>query len=158
MATKIPAQLVTAIKGRKFGTVAKLFAPGVDFQAWTPTGHWVASDGSTASKIIETWFSPGVGSQVVWSSETAAGKNHVLLEYEISWSLPPDDQPRVLRQAHFLTIKNERIVAARIYCAGPHTEFPEVDLEKLRRAKGLGAPGTKPLSNSPKVVVSTKSA
>ena len=158
MANTVPTQLLNAIKGRKFGSVGKLYAPGVDFQAWTPSGHWVAGDGSTASKIIETWFSPGIGSQIVWSNETPAGRNTVLLEYEIAWSLPPDDQPRVLRQAHLLTIKNDRIVAARVYCAGPHTEFPDVDLEKLRRAKGLGPPGAKPMSNSPKVVVSTKSA
>ena len=149
MPNTIPAQLLTAIKARKFGTVAKLFAPGVDFQAWTPGGKWVASDGATVAKIIEVWYTPGAGSTIVDTAETAGARGAVTLEFEISCKLPPEDQVRVLRQVYLLTVKNDRITRARIYCAGLHTEFPEVDLEKQRRSKGIG--GARP-SNAPKMV------
>jgi len=148
MANSVPAQLLAAIKGRKFTSVARLFSSPVDFQAWTPTGHWVAEDGATAAKIIEVWFSPGIASAVTWSNETAAARGAASLEYEITWKAQPDDQPRVLRQIFLLTIKGEKISAARVYCPGLHTEFPEVDLEKQRRSKGLAL--AKPLS--PKAV------
>lgn len=136
MANTIPAQMLHLLKARKFGAIGKLYAPGVDFQAWNPSGHWVASDAATIAKIFEVWFSPGVGATIVESHETATARA-ATLEYEISWKLPPDDQPRVLRQFHLMTLRDGRITSARIYCAGLHTDFPEVDLEKQRRAKGL---------------------
>ena len=60
----------------------------------------------------------------------------------------------MLRQVFLLTIKSDRITRARVYCAGLHTDFPEVDLEKQRRNKGIGGP--KP-SNAPKMVASKAS-
>jgi hypothetical protein len=153
MASSVPGQLLAYIKARKFGAVAKLFAPDVDFQAWTPYGHWAASDASTAAKIIETWYAPGTGSVVTFSSESATTKSG-MLECEVTWKIQPDDQARVLRQVYLLTFKADRITAARVYCAGLHTEFPEVDLEKQRRSKGLSGP--KPPS-SPKAVVAKAS-
>ncbi len=140
--------MLAAIKARKFGTLAKLFASQVDFQAWTPYGHWVASDPSTVAKIIETWYTPGSGSVVTFSSESSNARSGVL-ECEISWKIQPDEQVRVLRQVYLLTLKGEKITVAHVYCAGLHTEFPEVDLEKQRRSKGLAGP--KPPS-SPKAV------
>jgi hypothetical protein len=150
----IPSQLLAAIKGRKFTTLGRLFASPTDFQAWTPTGRWVAEDGATVAKIVEVWFTPGVGNSIVWSNETTAAKGLATLEYEVAWTAPPDDQPRVLRETWILQIKGDKIASARVYCAGLHTEFPEVDLEKQRRSKGLGAP--KPPS-SPKVITARAS-
>jgi hypothetical protein len=150
MATTIPGQLLTALKARKFSSIAKLYANGVDFHAWNPQGHWVANDGQTVAKIMELWFTPGVSTTIDDVHESPGARGSCVLEYEIAWKLPPDDQPRVLRQVHLMTIKGDKIVAERVYCAGLHTEFPEVDIEKLRRAKGLSGP--KP-SNSPKAVI-----
>ncbi len=144
MASSVPSQLLNAIKGRKFTSVARLFAPNVEFQAWTNVGHWTADDGQTAAKIIEAWYAPGSGtSHVTYSNETQGGRNLVILECELTWQAPPDEQPRILRQVYMLTLKNDRIVAARVYCPGLHSEFPEVDLEKQRRQKGLTATATK---------------
>ena len=138
MASSVPGQLLNAIKGRKFTSVARLFAPQVDFQAWTNVGHWSATDAATAAKIIEAWYTPGSGtSHVTFSSEAQGGRNVSVLECELTWQAPPDDQPRILRQIYLLTIKNDRITGARVYCPGLHAEFPEVDLEKQRRQKGL---------------------
>lgn len=139
MATTIPGQLLAAIKSRRFTAAAKLFAAPVDFEAWTPTGHWIAQDGPTVAKIIEVWFTPGTGSTITWSNETSSARA-ATLEYEITWKVQPDDQPRVVRQVCLMTLKGEKIVSARIYCAGLHTEFPEVDLEKQRRSRGLAPP------------------
>jgi len=136
----VPGQLLAAIKARKFGTVARLFAPQVDFQGWTPAGHWIANDPTTAGRIIEVWFSPGAGSTIVSSSETNGARGSAILEFEIAWKAPPDDQPRMLRQVYLLTVKSDKIVSARVYCPGLHTEFPEVDIEKQRRTRGLAAP------------------
>jgi hypothetical protein len=141
MANSVTTQFLNAVKGRKFTSVQRLFTPNVDFQAWNPSGHWIANDASTAAKIIEVWFSPGVNSQITFSRETGSKANPVL-EAEITWATQPDDQPRCLRQVYLLTVKGDRIAAARVYCAGLHTDFPEVDLEKQRRAKGIG--GLKP--------------
>ena len=69
MPKTVPAQLLAAIKARKWTSVARLFANPVDFQAWTPTGHWVAADGGTIAKIIEVWYTPGAGSTVAFSNE-----------------------------------------------------------------------------------------
>lgn len=137
----VSGQLLAAIKGRKFTSVARLFAPDVHFEAWTSTGHWLATDPQTAARIIEVWFSPGAGnSTVTWSNESAGKGGSATLEYEITWKIPPDEQPRVLRQVYLLTVnKNDKIAAARVYCPGLHTEFPEVDLDKQRRQKGLAA-------------------
>ena len=153
MPNSVPGQLLAAIKARKFGTLARLFAAQVDFQAWTPNGHWVASDPSTVAKIVETWYTPGVGSTVTFSTETANARSG-MLECEITWKIPPDDQVRVLRQVYILTLKGEKITAARVYCAGLHTEFPEVDLEKQRRSKGLAGPK---LPTTPKAVAAKAS-
>ena len=138
----IPAQLLAAIKARKWNAIGKLFASGVDFQAWTPTGHWVASDGPTVAKIVEAWYSPGALPHTVdFSNETSGAKGAATLEVQVSWKLPPEEQLRVLRQIYLLTVKNDKVIQARVYCAGLHTDFPEVDLEKQRRNKGLtGAP------------------
>jgi hypothetical protein len=150
MANNVAGQVLNAIKGRRFTSIGRLCAPGVDFQAWTPTGHWIASDGPTVAKIIEVWYSPGAGSnQILAANESTVGRNSSLLEIEVMWKAPPDDQPRILHQAYLITAKGEKIVQMRVFCAGLHTEFPEVDLEKQRRAKGLSA--AKPL-NSPKAV------
>jgi hypothetical protein len=154
MSTSVPAQLLAAIKARKFTAVSKLFAPGVDFQAWTPAGHWIANDGPTIAKIIEVWYTPGAGSVIVDSAESAGAKGAATLELEIAWKLPPEDQTRVLRQVYLMTVKGDRVTHARVYCAGLHTEFPEVDLEKQRRSKGIGGP--KP-SNAPKMVAARAS-
>lgn len=137
MPSTVPALLLAAIKARRFNSVARLFASSVDFQAWTPTGHWTAQDPQTAAKIIEVWFTPGDGSVITWSNENSGARGSATLEFAIEWRTAPDDQPRVLRQAYLLTCKADKIVAARVYCAGLHTEFPEVDLEKQRRSKGL---------------------
>ena len=153
MPNTVPGQLLAAIKARKFGTVARLFAAQVDFQAWTPSGHWVASDPSTVAKVIETWYTPGVGSAVTFTSETANARS-AMLECEITWKIQPDDQVRVLRQVYLLTLKGDKITAARVYCAGLHTEFPEVDLEKQRRSKGLAGPK---LPTTPKAVAAKAS-
>jgi hypothetical protein len=153
MPNSVPGQLLAAIKARKFGTLARLFAAQVDFQAWTPSGHWAASDPSTVAKIVETWYTPGAGSTVTFTSETANARA-AMLECEITWKIPPDDQVRVLRQVYVLTLKSEKIIAARVYCAGLHTEFPEVDLEKQRRSKGLAGPK---LPTSPKAVAAKAS-
>lgn len=155
MAATVPGTLLAAIKGRKFPSVGKLFASPVDFEAWTPTGHWTADDGPTIAKIVEVWFTPGgTNGTVVWSNELAGAKGLSILEYEVAWKTQPEDQPRVLRQAWLLTVKGDKIASARVYCAGPHTEFPDVDLDKQRRSKGLGSP--KP-PNSPRVVAAKAS-
>jgi hypothetical protein len=154
MSSTVPGQLLAAIKARKFTAISKLFAPGVDFQAWTPAGHWIANDGPTIAKIIEVWYTPGAGSTVVDSNEVAGAKGATTLELEIAWKLPPEDQTRMLRQVYLLTIKGDRITHARVYCPGLHMEFPEVDLEKQRRSKGIGGP--KP-SNAPKMVAARAS-
>lgn len=143
MANTAPGQLLAAIKSRKFTAVGKLFSAPVDFEAWTPSGHWVAQDATTAARIIEVWFTPGASSTITWSSESSGARGSATLELEITWKTQPDDQVRVVRQAYLLTVKGEKIVSARIYCAGLHTEFPEVDLEKQRRSRGLAPP--KPL-------------
>jgi hypothetical protein len=153
MPNTVPGQLLAAIKARKFGTLAKLFASQVDFQAWTPSGHWVANDPSTVAKVVETWYTPGAGSTVTFTSETANARS-AMLECEVTWKIPPDDQLRVLRQVYLLTLKGEKITAARVYCAGLHTEFPEVDLEKQRRSKGLAGPK---LPTTPKAVAAKAS-
>ncbi len=145
----IPGDLLTAIRTRKFTQIGKLFEKSVDFQAWTPVGHWVATDGPTAARIIEVWYSPGIGpAQIIFSHETAT-KTAATLECEVSWKLEGEEATRVLRQIYLLTLKNEKITAARVYCAGLHSEFPDVDLEKQRRAKGIG--GAKPVT-APRVV------
>jgi hypothetical protein len=146
MATTVAGQLLAAIKARKFTSIAKLFSSPVDFEAWTPSGHWVAQDGATAAKIIEVWFTPGAASTITWSNETAGARGAATLEYEISWKTQPDDQVRVVREAYILTTKGDKITHARVYCAGLHTEFPEVDLEKQRRSRGLAPP--KPLAGA----------
>ena len=159
-ATSVPGQLLSAIKARKFTQAARLFSSDCDFKAWTNVGYWAATEPSTVAKIFEVWFSPGAGSVVVDSHEVAAGKGLHILEFEIAWKTLPDEQPRVLREVYLLTIKpdkvtkTDKITEARIYCAGLHTDFPEVDLEKQRRAKGLG--GAK-ISNSPRVVAAKAS-
>lgn len=154
MAETVPGKILAAIKARKFTQVSKLFAPKADFQAWTPTGHWVAEDGGTVAKILEVWFTPSsANNAVMWSTENSTAKA-ATLEYEVGWKAPPDDSPRVLRDAWFITLKDGRITSARVYSAGPHIEFPEVDLEKWRRQKGLT--GVK-ISNSPKVITSKAS-
>jgi hypothetical protein len=146
MASTVPGQLLAAIKARKFTSIAKLFSSPVDFEAWTPQGRWTAQDGSTVAKIVEVWFTPGTNSTITWSNETAGARGAATLEYEITWKVQPDDQPRIVRQAYLLTIKGEKIASARVYCAGLHTEFPEVDLEKQRRSRGLAPP--KPLGSA----------
>jgi hypothetical protein len=155
MPETVPGKILAAIKGRKFAALSKLFASGCDFQAWTPSGRWVAEDAATIAKIVEVWFTPGAGNTAVdWSNETATAKT-ATLEYEVSWKAPPDESPRILRDAWFMTLaKDGKIASARIYSAGLHIEFPDVDLEKQRRQKGIG--GVK-MSNSPKVITSKAS-
>jgi hypothetical protein len=153
MPESVPGKILSALKGRKFTALGKLFAPKSDFQAWTPAGHWTAEDPATIAKIVEVWFSPGVGNSVMWSTEAASARSAVL-EYEIHWKAPPDESTRILRDAWMLTLKDGKITSARVYSAGLHIEFPEVDLEKQRRQKGLG--GVK-VSNSPKVITSKAS-
>ncbi|MBI5285726.1 MAG: hypothetical protein HY874_11590 [Chloroflexi bacterium] len=148
MPNTVPAQLLTAMKSRKFGSVAKLFSSQVDFQAWTPAGHWVATDAATAGKIVEVWFSPGSGSSIVFSNESAGKGGSAMLEYEMTWRTQPDDQVRALRQIWLLTVKGEKITSARVYCPGLHTEFPDVDLEKQRRSKGLAAGAKAPVAGA----------
>ncbi len=55
-----------------------------------------------------------------------------------------------------MTIKSDRIIQARVYCAGLHTEFPEVDLDKQRRAKGLQAPPLKPAPRAAATALTSK--
>ncbi|MDP9236481.1 MAG: hypothetical protein M3P30_03615 [Chloroflexota bacterium] len=153
MPNTVAGQLLAAIRSRKFSTASRLFATPVDFEAWTPSGHWVATDVATISKIIEVWFTPGAASTVTYSNETSGPRGAQILEHEIQWKIQPDDQIRVLRQVYLLTVKGEKIISARVYCAGLHTEFPEVDLEKQRRSKGLTA--AKP--PSPKAIIAKAS-
>ena len=149
MATdSVPGQLLAAIKARKFtsgsNSVAKLCTSDVHFEAWNNAGHWVADDPTTTARIIEVWFTPGNGpSAVTWSNESSTTKSAVL-EAEVHWVAPPDDQPRVLRQIYLLTLKDGKISSMRVYCPGLHSEFPEVDLEKQRRQKGLASAPPKP--------------
>lgn len=139
----IPGDILNAIRTRKFSQIAKLFDKSVDFQAWSPVGHWTAADGPTAAKIIEVWYSPGVPPAQILFSHESQTKTAATLECEVSWRLEAEEGTRVLRQVYLLTLKNDKIVAARVYCAGLHSEFPDVDLEKQRRAKGIG--GAKPV-------------
>jgi hypothetical protein len=143
----VTTQLLANIRARKFAAIARQFANDADFQAWTANGHWTATDGRTAARIIEVWFTPGSSSVVHYSCEARAGRGMVALECEIGWKLPSvlkaktgivvEGEPRVLRQVYLLAIKNGKIAAARVYCAGLHTNFPEVDLERQLRTKGL---------------------
>ena len=144
----VAAQLLANIRTRKFAAIARQFAEETEFQAWTPAGHWTATDGRTAARIIEVWFTPGTNSIVRHSYEAHAARGMVVLECEIGWKLPSvanaktkgvliEGEPRVLRQVYLLAIKNGKITTAHVYCAGLHTDFPEVDLEKQRRIKEL---------------------
>lgn len=155
MATEsVPSKVLSAIKNRKFPTVGKLFTTKCDFQAWTPSGRWVAEDASTVGKILEVWFTPGAAPMTVsFSTETSTAKS-ATLEYEVSWKIPTDDLPRVLRDVWIMTLKDGKIASARVYSAGLHIDFPDVDLEKQRRQKGLAGPK---ISNSPKVITSKAS-
>jgi hypothetical protein len=156
MATTVPGQLLAAIRTRKFTHVARMFAPDVRFEGWTPAGHWVAEDATTAAKVIEAWFAPGNGvSTVTFSNEIAGARGLAILEFEMTWKAPPDDQPRALRQVYLMTIKAGKIAEAHVYCAGLHTEFPDVDIDKQRRTKGL-AP-MKPAAASGKVAAARAS-
>lgn len=147
-AESVAAQLLANIRARKFTAIARQFADDADFQAWTPSGHWTATDGRTAARIIEVWFTPGLGSVIQHSYAAHAGRGMAVLECEIGWKLPSvtnskmkgvviEGEPRVLRQVYLLAIKDGKITAARVYCAGLHTTFPEVDIEKRRRTKGI---------------------
>ncbi len=149
MPNSVPGQLLAAIKARRFNSVAKLFAPQIDFQAWTNVGHWVAEDAATAARIIEVWFTPGSGSTVLYSNETSGARGAATLEYEIAWKAPPDDQPRILRQVYLMAIRHDKIVSARVYCPGLHAEFPIVDLDKQRRQKGLASAARPPAAKAP---------
>lgn len=148
MPNTVTGQLLAAIKSRKFTSIGKLFAPGASFEAWTPTGRWVADDSATIARIIEVWYSPPGPSTIVWSNETTGARGAATLECEVSWKVQPDDQIRVLRQIYVLTLKGDKIMSARVYCAGLHTEFPDVDLEKQRRTKGLIAGKPLPAARS----------
>src|SRR4051794_17311693 len=114
MPDSVPGKLLTAMKNRKFNTAAKLFASPIDFQAWTPAGHWTAEDAGTIAKILEVWFSPGAGNTITYSNETAGKGGMATLEYEMAWKTQPDDQVRMLRQTYLMTIKGEKIVSARV--------------------------------------------
>ena len=150
MANTVPGQLLAAIKNRKFTTISRLFGPQTQFEAWTPAGHWVATDGQTVSKILEVWYSPGGPNTVVYANETAGARGLATLEIEVAWTTQPDDQPRILHQFWVLNVsKGGKIASARVFDPGLHTEFPEVDLEKQRRAKGIG--GVKP-TNAAKTI------
>ena len=141
----IAGRLLNCIRSRRFKAIARICARDIEFHAWTPTGHWSASDGRAAATIIETWFSPGAGSQVTYDATTIR-RDTVVLECEIAWVVraapsakfpdPPAD-PRMLRQVYVLTVKKGAITSAHVYCAGLHTAFPPVDLERLRRVKSL---------------------
>lgn len=45
----------------------------------------------------------------------------------------------MLRQVSVLRAKDGKITKARVYCAGLHATFPDVDLDKRRRGKGARA-------------------
>lgn len=150
----IAGKLLGCIRSRRFKAIARICAPDIEFHAWTPTGHWSASDGRVVATIIETWFSPGAESQVTYEATTIR-RDTVALECEIAWVVraaprakfpdPPPD-PRVLRQVYLLTVRKGAITGARVYCAGLHTAFPPVDLERLRCAKGLAPRSPAPRS------------
>lgn len=142
-----PMQLLAHITARKFAAVAKLFAEDAHFQAWTPSGHWSATGGRGAAGIIELWFTPGRNSTLNFTRVVSAGRGVAVIECEIAWGVPvqinskmtqaPADEPRLLRQVYVMRVKDGRIHEARVYCAGLHTTFPDVDVEKVRRAKSL---------------------
>ena len=167
MPNTVPGQLLAGLKARRFNAVAKLFAPDVDFQAWTPVGHWVAKDRATVAQIIEVWLTPGQGYQVLHSEETSGAGGAATLECELAWHKPAhwgvpmrgrpsngqppspqvalDSDPLViLRQLFLLKIRDGLITQARVYCPGPRNEAPDVDLERQARASGLAgaAPAT----------------
>ncbi len=143
----VPTQLLASIKARRFSALARLFAADTDFQAWTPSGHWMAAEGRIAARIIEVWFTPGAHSTINFTNITSGGRGVSVLECEVAWGVPvqprakmtqtPPDEPRVLRQVYVLRVKGGKITEARVYCAGLHTTFPDVDLDKRRRERGL---------------------
>jgi hypothetical protein len=162
MPNTVPGQLLAGLKSRRFSAIARLFAPDVDFQAWTPAGHWLAKDRATAAQIIEVWLTPGNACEVLHSEETSGAGGAATLECELAWhkpanwgvpmrGRPSNGQPAspqvaldtdplvVLRQLYLLTIKHDLITRARVYTPGPRAESPDVDLERQARASGLAA-------------------
>lgn len=164
MSNRITGELLAHIKARRFDAIAKLFSPKVDFQAWTPAGHWVANDGVTAAQIMEVWFTPAGVCQVLFNEETSGVGGVANLECELAWHRPApwgvpvrrptgfagsaagvgnDADPLVmLRQLYLLTTRNGLITRARIYCPGLRNDSPDVDLQRQFRAAGIrGADG-----------------
>lgn len=160
----VTGQLLAHLKARRFSAIAKLMAPNVDFQGWTPAGHWSASDPKTAAQIIEVWLSSAAGCKVLNSEESSGAGGTATLECELAWhrqsnwgvpargrpanapSAPPaalDTDPLViLRQLYLLTVRNGLITRARVYSPGPRNEAPDVDLQ--RQLRTVSAPAATP--------------
>lgn len=160
MPNPVPGQFLAHMKARRFGAIAKLCAPGVDFQAWTPVGHWVAHDGATVAQIVEVWLTPAGPVKVLHSEETVGPRGTATLEFELAWHrqanwgvpmrgrpsgpvpapVAQDTDPLVmLRLLCLLTTRDGRITRARIYGPGLRNDAPLVDLQRQFRAAGISS-------------------
>ena len=111
---------------------------GVDFEAWTPVGHWVANDGATVAKTQLLRPYPEFGT---FSIEEYSGSDRydaLSLQLDVASRLSDGKAAAHVRQAHAIT----RLLLSDVRdVVGTLRETRPRDLAQAIRALGDGATG-----------------
>jgi ketosteroid isomerase-like protein len=118
MTEHLGAQVIGAVAAQDEAALAECFAPAAVFRALTPPGLRERTGAVEASKLISQWFSDSTELQLLDSqSAEVADRLHVWYRF----AGVEDDEPYVVEQHLFCTVRDGKITEADLLCSGFRT-------------------------------------
>jgi hypothetical protein len=111
----LASRLIDAIAARDEPAIAACFADGAEFRALIPSGLRERSGATEAASLIVGWFADSTEFELLEShSDEIADRLH--LSYRFAGV--EEDEPYVVEQQVFCTVRNGRIDRADVLCSG----------------------------------------
>ena|SRR5436190_6683637 len=112
---KIAERLVAAIAAQDEAAITACFAENVEFRALSPPGIRERSAGAEAGALIARWFGDAT---VLDLAETRAVQIGDRLRISYRFTGVENDEPFVVEQHLFCTVRNGKIEQADLLCSG----------------------------------------
>ena len=115
MPNGLATQLVAAIAAQDEAAIAACFTPDAQFRALSPPGLRERSGASDAGSLIAAWYGD---STVLALAETRSEQIGDRLRISYRFTGVENDEPYVVEQHLFCTVRNGKIEQADLLCSG----------------------------------------
>jgi hypothetical protein len=114
-------RFLDALARRDFDELETLLAPDVWFRALLPKGQHETNTARDAADLYRSWWGGAKAFEVIRTDQyTMAGREFLSYRFRVILDGAPDHW-RVVEQAGFCRVKEDRIARLDVVCTGYHT-------------------------------------